>query len=295
MIYSEKWRKPIIDPMEAQFPCGMTVVEILGYPHASNDVFGCYIEFQGEKHKAVLKIERYIDANLANEWTIINGLKGTGLKTPEVITHGYLEDRGYIVTKYDDGQRLSQLIKNCRNDEIVNESLKYMWKFGNNLGIIHGLELIGENVKNRRFHNPMDKEKSIELGLDKIFQWLDKHKNIKPNLCFIHGDHHYANILWKDNEISKILDWELSGIGWKEFDLAWALILRPSQTFMKTKEERDTFLEGYSAHCSLDEEQLVYCMVMIYQYFYAIGKNLNDNEYMEYIISEFERLTGERV
>ena len=96
-------------------------------------------------------------------------------------------------------------------------------------------------------------------------------------------------------EISKILDWELSGIGWKEFDLAWALILRPSQTFMKTKEERDTFLEGYSANCSFDEEQLVYCMVMIYQHFYAIGKTLNDNEYMEYIILEFERLTGERL
>lgn len=31
------------------------------------------------------------------------------LKTPEVITHGYLGERGYIVTKYDDGQRLSQL------------------------------------------------------------------------------------------------------------------------------------------------------------------------------------------
>lgn len=31
MIYPEKWRDTIIDPIQISFPCGMKVVEILGY------------------------------------------------------------------------------------------------------------------------------------------------------------------------------------------------------------------------------------------------------------------------
>lgn len=61
---------------------------------------------------------------------------------------------------------------------------------------------------------------------------------------------------------------------------------------MKTQDEINAFLEGYRVHSSFDDEQLLYCMVMIYQHFYELGNKMNDSKYMKYIASELERLTG---
>lgn len=290
MIHTQKWREPLTDPMKTIFPCGMKVLEILGYPHAGNDVFGCRLEFKGEVHKAVLKISRHIDANLEKEWRTINLLQGKGIDLPQIITDGHIEGRVYIATKYDDGKRLSQILKEYEVNQITEESLKHMYNFGANLGKIHSLEIDGEKVLDRRFHHLMSMENSKELGLEKITEWLQNNAPRDRQLCFIHGDHHYANILWKDYNITTTLDWELSGLGWREFDIAWALILRPAQAFMKTQEERNKFLEGYRQHSTYKEEHLKYCMVMIYQYFYGMGKQMNDIEYTEFVMGEMLRL-----
>ncbi len=69
----------------------------------------------------------------------------------------------------------------------------------------------------------------------------------QTHTCFVHGDFHYANLLWKDGHISGILDFELAGIGDRDFDIAWALILRPGQKFMRTEEELREFIAGYTA------------------------------------------------
>jgi len=290
MIHTPKWREPLTDPMKTIFPYGMKVLEILGYPHAGNDVFGCQIEFKGDVYKAVLKIARHMDANLEKEWNTIKLLEGKGIDLPEIISYGHVEGRAYIATKYNDGKRLSQILKEYEANQITAESLKHMFNFGENLGKIHTLEIDVEKVSDRKFHHPMSIEKSRELGLEKITEWLQNNTPRDRDLCFIHGDHHYANVLWKDYNISSTLDWELCGLGWKEFDLAWAIILRPSQTFMKTQEERDKFLEGYRQHSTYDEEKLKYCMVMIYQYFYEMGTQMKDNEYMEFVMEEILRL-----
>ena len=57
----------------------------------------------------------------------------------------------------------------------------------------------------------------------------------KDFTTFIHGDFHYGNILWLDNCVNGVIDWEYSGVGFKEQDIAWALILRPGQKFMDKK------------------------------------------------------------
>lgn len=295
MIYADKWRENIINPKEVIFLCGMKVIEILGYPHAGNDVFACIIEFKGKRYKSVLKIERHIEGNLENEWNTINKLKESGLKLPNIITYGCIENHRYIVTEFIDGQRISQLIKGCDTNKIVEKSLKYMYKFGENLGRIHKININGQEVTNRKFHYPMDINKSKRIGLEEVSEWLDNNRPIGGTSCFIHGDYHYANVLWRDYKISGILDWELSGNGWKEFDLAWTLILRPSQTFMKTKKERQTFLKGYRVHQDFNYDHLIYCMVMIYQYFYKIGKKIKDYHYIRFIKSEFSRLIGKKI
>ena len=103
---------------------------------------------------------------------------------------------------------------------------------------------------------------------------------------FCHGDFHYANILWKDGHMSAILDFELSGWGNREFDIAWALILRPGQKFLNTEEELSLFLDGYlsAGTCSLNAVR--YYMVLIYAYFYRIGRA--EPAYQEYIRNVFD-------
>lgn len=269
----------------------MKVLELLGFPHAGNDVFSCLIEYNGEKKVAILKIERQVDANLENEIRMIRILKNKGVKLPDVITHGKVNGKKYIATSYNDGKRLSQILSEFKGEEIVKESLKHMKRFGENLGKIHTLDVLEKKIEYRKFHSPISVERSIELGLNKFSDWL--HNNKPGNgieYCFVHGDHHYANILWKDYKITSTLDWELSGTGWKEFDIAWALIIRPSQRFLKSEIEREKFLKGYSLHSTYNKKQLTYCMVMIYQYFYEIGYQMGDNEYNSMVKRELNRL-----
>ncbi len=48
--------------------------------------------------------------------------------------------------------------------------------------------------------------------------------------------------LVENEKISGVLDFEYSGKGFKEQDIAWALVLRPDQTFMDQYEDLKSFL-----------------------------------------------------
>lgn len=82
------------------------------------------------------------------------------------------------------------------------------------------------------------RQHGADLDLRYVYNYLVACKPKTVNKCFCHGDFHYANILWQDKHISAILDFELSGLENKEFDVAWALILRPGQKFLRTKEDK---------------------------------------------------------
>ena len=74
----------------------------------------------------------------------------------------------------------------------------------------------------KKFHIPDDKVFD-KFGIEYVFDYLVNNRPNEINKCFCHGDFHYANILWDNDHISAILDFELSGIGSKEFDTAWAI------------------------------------------------------------------------
>ena len=78
---------------------------------------------------------------------------------------------------------------------------------------------------------------------------------------------------WK---ITGLLDFELSGYGSREYDLAWSLVLRPGQKFLSTKEERDIFLKSYSDIHSFSWQTLNYYLVLFSMYFYRIALKSND-------------------
>lgn len=72
--------------------------------------------------------------------------------------------------------------------------------------------------------------------------------------------------------IPSILDSELSGLGNKEFDIAWAMILRPGQRFMNGDEESSLFMDGCQLKVWCNRDYVKYYMLLIYLYFYKIGK-----------------------
>lgn len=170
----------------------------------------------------------------------------------------------HILTKEDEGQRLSHILGN--NEDM--ESLKYMKAYGELLAKIHSIEMVEIPVKPRNIMPPHSFY--VDNGLEYIEKFLLESK-LEDRKCFIHGDCHYANILWKGYNVSCLLDYELSGYGSREYDLAWALVLRPGQKFLQTKEERDIFLESYSRYHIYSKEVFEYYMVLFLIFFYSIS------------------------
>ncbi|MBQ5770491.1 MAG: hypothetical protein IIW08_04865, partial [Clostridia bacterium] len=67
----------------------------------------------------------------------------------------------------------------------------------------------------------------------------------------------------------------------RDFDIAWALILRPGQRFLKTNAEKNLFLTGYAKHGQYNLANVHYYMAQIYVYF--MNSFPEDQEYCEYI------------
>lgn len=249
--------------------------EILGYPHAGNDVFYVNgIGKEGEEIKAFLKVERQKTADIEREVSIIKELDFPFL--PTIIDYSFDKPK-YLLTKEAEGERLSYILGNNENME----SLKYMEAYGELLAKIHNVQIESIPVKPREFALPH--EFYIENKLEYIEQYLMKTK-IEDTKCFIHGDCHYANILWKDYKVSCLLDYELSGYGSREYDLAWALVLRPGQKFLQIEKERETFLKSYSRYHDFSKEAFNYYMVLFGIFFYEISPGKQNQDYRNSLI-----------
>ncbi len=270
----KKWRETI-DPFEIKFK-KLKIIEILGYPYAANDVFYLKALFENKEINCFLKYARHIEANIKNEIQNINLLNLNNI--PEIIE--FDDDYLYIVTKELSGNRLSTIV----GDNKDLKSLSYMKAYGQMLALLHQIEGNFNNAPQRRFHELPKKEYFREIDLNTVYNWLIKNKPTHVNKCFIHGDFHYANVLWENHHISGILDFELSGIGNKEFDIAWAIILRPEQKFLKTVEECKEFIAGYRLINPCDINLVKYYQALIYSRFYKLG----DNDYQEYILNWYQ-------
>lgn len=279
MNHPEKWRETC-DPFQLNYQT-FKPIRILGYPHAGNDVFHVVGLYEGKETRAYIKVARQKGAAIENELSILRQLDAPIF--PKVLDAG-TSGIPFIVTEEMPGLRLSVILK----DKLEEKSLTYMEEYGETLGRIHQLSLSAESVVDRRFfHTPSDEMlKKLELS------WLSDYFAKAPSTyckVFCHGDFHYANVLWTDHHISGILDFELSGWGNRDFDIAWALILRPGQTFMHSEEERRCFLKGYKKCNTCDEAAVQYYMAQIYVYFLSFcGDDKNYCEYVRRWLSEIE-------
>lgn len=214
------WRDTI-DPFTLPYR-SFKPLEILGYPHAGNDVFYVRGLYHGRQINAYIKAARQRGADIGNEISILSQLRSP--VTPAIVDSG-LDGTPFIVTQALPGERLSTIV----GENAALESLSYLEEYGAALARIHQLNIQAERVKDRKFfHAPPDALlEALQLeDLKGLFPSAEE----PANTCFCHGDFHYANILWEGQHISGILDFELAGYGNKEFDTAWAVFWRPGQS-----------------------------------------------------------------
>ena len=277
MMFPNKWRETI-DPFTLNFK-NFILKEILGYPHAGNDVFYTKGIYNNKEIYAFIKVNRQTGADVKNEIEVLNKIHIENI--PQIIDYDL--EMTYRVSIALKGEKLSTIL----GDNSNLESLEYLEKYGRKLGEIHLITGDFGNVKDRRFFHIPSMTYFEENNLDiNIYNYLNNKKPELINYCFCHGDFHYANILWENKNISGVLDFELSGIGNKEFDIAWAIILRQGQKFLKTDEERQVFLKGYNSVNNCNFKYVKYYMILIYIWFYEFS----DEEHKKVILSEIERL-----
>ena len=269
----KKW-KDTIDPFKLNLK-KFKIIKILGYPHARNDVFYVKGSYNNKNIYAYIKYCSIKESNLLKE---ISFLTNNKIPNRPVVLE-YDEKGMYVVTKAIRGKRLSQLLK----EDSSLSSLDFLQAYGEKLASIHKLNIECEMVKDRSFFHLPSEEYCKEYGLLRFREYLEKNKPSIVNYCFVHGDMHYANVLWRHNKICAILDYELAGISNKEFDIAWCIINRPSQKFMNTKQEINCFLKGYSKINDYNYDLVIYYMNLIYLHFYKIG--YKDEKYRDYIYS----------
>ena len=270
MKQPEKW-KDTVDPFDIKFN-SFELVEVLGYPHARNDVFYCKGKCCGEEIFCFVKYASKNESNLIREIEILNKLDYDFL--PQVVDCD--KDGKFIITREIDGERLSYILQTTKE-----KSFDYMFEYGKTLARIHLTDVKCEEVEHRKFFDLPLVEHLEKFDIGFVYKFLSENKPKQIEKCFCHGDFHYANILWKNNEITAVLDWELAGIGNKEFDIAWAIINRPGQKFLKTDKEVNEFLRGYKSLNKCNVEHVKYYMVLIYSHF--IGVDKNNLDYQEFV------------
>jgi aminoglycoside phosphotransferase (APT) family kinase protein len=276
----KKYRELEIEPNQINFK-NIKVLEILNYMPAGNDVIECEILFNGCIIPAIIKVERSKMADFKSEINNLNILNNNLLynKLPIIYEYGEINNKMYLVLEKMKGNRLSYILK--KNQKYKN---LYLEKYGEELGIIHQIDISNFPIAKQRIINDIPKSENYNIKDSKITDYLKYLNENKPEInydTFIHGDFHYANILWLNHNISAVIDWEYSGKGFKEQDIAWALILRNGQLFMDNINDIHAFLEGYKKTNTYDDKNLKWCIINGYLHFYLMN---NDVKYKNKIL-----------
>lgn len=281
MIY-KKYRELTIDLFSIQYK-NIKLKKIISYPPAGNDVVEAIVDIKNKEENVYIKFERSKMANFETEYKHLKLLSDINI-FPKVIEFGSVNDKKYIILEKIEGNRLSDIFKQDKKDKEA-----YLKEYGKTLSQIH-------NIKNRGFDKafqrpinevPKNYKNSDEFS-GKIIKYLEENKIEKDNKTFIHGDFHYANVLFKNQKVNGIIDLEYSGLGFKEQDIAWALILRPGQKFMDNIDDINLFLEGYRSKSDFEYDKFKWCYINGSIHFYLM--NYENEEYKQKIRKLIEKI-----
>lgn len=281
MIY-KKYRELTIDLFSIQYK-NIKLKKIISYPPAGNDVVEAIADIKNKEENVYIKFERSKMANFETEYKHLKLLSDINI-FPKVIEFGSVNDKKYIILEKIEGNRLSDIFKQDRKDKET-----YLKEYGKTLSQIHNIQNRGFDKAFQRPINEVPKNyKNSDEFSGKIIKYLEENKIEKDNKTFIHGDFHYANVLFKNQKVNGIIDLEYSGLGFKEQDIAWALILRPGQKFMDNIDDINLFLEGYRSKSDFEYDKFKWCYINGSIHFYLM--NYENEEYKQKIRKLIEKI-----
>ena len=155
MVHPQKWRQTC-DPFALAYQ-NFQLTEIIGYPHARNDVFHARGVYNENEITAYIKAARHRDSAIENEVLILSQLNDKTF--PKVLDSGF-SDPAFSVTSDLPGLRLSNIVGS--NEDM--KSLSYMQAYGEALGKLHLLEPKAEKQMDRKFHHRPTADMLHELG-----------------------------------------------------------------------------------------------------------------------------------
>ncbi len=270
----KKWRELSVDLKNINYK-NIDFLKEENYMPAGNDVVEAKVKTNDKIENVFIKYERSNITDLENEKNALSILTNKIKEIPKVIEYGTYNGKAYLITEKLKGKKLSEIF----SKKGINKG-KYLLNYGEKLASIHKLEKEPFKISLKRKINdyPKDETKFDEYA-KRVVEYLKLNEIKKDNNTFIHGDFHYGNVLFRYGKVSGILDFEYSGRGFKEQDIAWACILRPTGNFMDTKEDINYFLEGYKKIGSFDYEKFKWCYINASIHFYLM--NMNNKEYQE--------------
>jgi aminoglycoside phosphotransferase (APT) family kinase protein len=255
----------------------------------TNDVYFCKGRFKGRTVDFYLKVNKHPHLDLSNEKAVLEELTLSSIPVPRVLWYGD-EEKEFLALGAVGGHMLWDYIDPKRQWYDEYKVLPYLHKYGECLSKIHNLPLQWTLQKRSRLNGLIGEEDLQKDRFKRLVSWLKDNEPTQKDQIFVHGDFNTASVLFDLDVISGVVDWEFSGSGWREYDLAW--VLRARTGFLNTPAERDAILKGYRQHSSYDEKALRWCEVLNYLHF-AYWDREDDPSYTSFALNRAQQIVSD--
>jgi Ser/Thr protein kinase RdoA (MazF antagonist) len=230
----------------------------------TNSVYFCRGRLMRSALECYLKLSNRPGQSIENERAILEHLRTSAIPIPKVIAFGG-PPKPYLLLSRLPGVMLWDLIDPRRSAYRKDAVLRHLRLYGATLARIHALGVDWSEQRRSNLEGPIGPEEGADGRPRQLMDWLAANRPQHIQRSFVHGDYNTANVLINGFQLGGVLDWEFAGIGWKEYEIAWAL--RARVDFLNSRAERDAILSGYQSCGSFEGSQLRWCEVLNYLHF----------------------------
>ncbi len=211
------------------------------------------IQPDGSTKKVILRtpsklVLRNNHSAVENEFKLLKLLKKCGLPVPNPL-HWNHSPFPYILLDYIEGNPLfPSHPENFFPHQVANH-LVQVHKTPINSPELKFLPSQSQRLKNLLVKAPLPENNLMQEAQIKIL--LKRHWPIHPlnSVALVHGDFWHGNLIWKDNCITGIIDWEDAELGSPLFDLA---VSRLDLCWISGIDTMNSFTEHYMSQMDLD-------------------------------------------
>lgn len=178
-----------------------------------------------------------LESDVGAEFAVLDAVQRGGVPAPKPLwldAEGeILGFPGFVMARLAGGSRLRELLDPSRSAQ--NRVLAL--RLAEAAAALHGLPLdcvrasrlpaIGrEEVAAQQVHywesQFLEHRMEPHPILVEAFSWLRAHAPVAERVCIVHGDLRFGNILYEEDRLCGLLDWEMAHLGDPCEDLAWA-------------------------------------------------------------------------